>query len=196
MQNVSVNVEIPDVIKKEQLIPYNITHDQVVNSVTNEDVKKVIKLGINMTLILFLKKLNDYYLFVGSQWKSESQTLQIANVLKIANDFLRNVSIDNPLAVLEKFSNEVGYNIEIGDQNAKFIHDATIRITPASNQTFLKTLYGNLKITDDYSKKAGPYIGFFHFRSLPNSTYVDISLACFINVEKYTNYLQTNGFLE
>lgn len=191
-----MNVVIPDVIKKEQLIPYDITRDQVVDTVTNEDVKKVINLGHNMTLIFFLKKLNDYYLFVGSQWKSESKTLQVANVLIIANESLRNVSIDNPLAVLEQFSNEIGYNIEIGDQNSKFIHDATIRITPASNQSFLKTLYGNLKITDDDSKKVGPYIGFFYFRSLPNTTYVDISLACFISVEKYTNYLRTNGFME
>ena len=148
-----MKIDIPDVIEKEQLIPYNITHDQVDNTVTHEDIKKVIKLGRNMTIILFLKKFNNHYLFVDSRWISESQTLQVINVLIIPDQFIQNMPIDNPLAVLEQFSYKVGYNIEIGDQNEKFIHDATIRIRLAPNQDFYKTLYSSMKITDDDSKR-------------------------------------------
>jgi hypothetical protein len=41
---------------------------------------------------------------------------------------VQNINIKNPLAVLEQFANEFGYEIDIGGQKSKFIHDARIPI--------------------------------------------------------------------
>jgi hypothetical protein len=191
-----VKVIIPDVTKENHLTPYNITHERVVETVTYEDVKKIINLGRNFTVIMFLKNFKNHYLFVDSKWDTSTKLLEVSSVLIIPEQFVSTMSIENPLAVLEQFSNKIGYNIEIGDQNSKFIHDATVQLPIINDSEFVKLLYRKLKITDDEGKKAGPYIGNFLFRRVLNTSYVDIALAYFINVQKYTDYLRASGLLD
>jgi hypothetical protein len=103
-----------------------------------------------------------------------------------------------PLAVLEQFAKEFGYDIEIADQKSKFIHDARIQVPFINSMDdFTKILYTNIRLSDNESYNIGACLGdmLASAQELGGKFYVDISLAYFINTDKYTEYLKSNHLI-
>jgi hypothetical protein len=122
----------------------------------------------------------------------------ISSAFIIDQQLIKNIHIDNPLAILEQFANEFGYDVEIGDQKSKFIHDARIEIPfDSTMDDFPNLLHSNIKLSDNGSYDIGACVGdmIANPQELGGKVYVDISLAYYINTDKYTQYLKSNHFI-
>jgi hypothetical protein len=184
-------------VKQNYLIPFNITSDQVVETVTHQDEKKVINFS-DYTVILFLKKFNNHYLFVDGRWKPLTNSLLVASVFIVDKHIIQNIGVKNPLAVLEQFANEFGYEIGIGGQKSKFIHDARIAIPHVdSGEELSRVIYNTIKISDN-GNNVGSYTGdmLVKVEDLGGGRlYLNVSLAYFISVDKYSEYLKSNNYI-
>src|SRR5215208_5581112 len=116
-----MKVIIPKFTREVFLTPVSISEEQVHDTLHNEDIKKIIKYG-DYTIILFLKKFNGYSLLADGRWNPESKSLLLSAVYKIFSHILNDLNIQNLLLILQKFAQDFGYNIEIGDQYNKFIY--------------------------------------------------------------------------
>lgn len=113
---------------------------------------------------------------------------------------LQNIAIENPLEVLELFANECGYQIEIGGQKGKLIHDAEIKIPNLNPNDTLQAIVQNniildnrLKITEVTEGLLGDCLA--SPKNVGGILHILISLAYFINVNKYTNYLRSKNLM-
>jgi hypothetical protein len=148
-----------DVVRDQYLTPFKITPERIKETVTHEDVKKTIKLH-DYIFLLFMKKYDSYYILVIGRWNPSSFSLLISSAYIIDQQLIKNIYIDNPLAVLEQSAKEFGYDVELGDQKSKFIHDARIQIPSASTMAdFSNILNANLKLSDNGSYNIRPCIG-------------------------------------
>ncbi len=145
-------------------------------------------------IILFLKKFDSHYILVDGRWKPSSFSLLISSAFIVDQQLIKNLPIDNPLAVLEQFAKEFGYEIKIGDQKSKFIHDARLEI-PIENEMddITKVLNDNISILNE----GGEYLEDMLVRPqiLEGKIYVDVALAYCISTEKYRQYLKSNNFI-
>ena len=126
-----MHVIIEDVVSDNYLIPYKITREQINETVTHETAKKIMNLS-GHTVILFLKKFDSHYILVDGRWNSSTSSLNISNAFIFNEELIKNIPIDNPLAVLQHFANQFGMEIRIGDQKGKFIDYFRIE-TPIEN---------------------------------------------------------------
>ncbi len=193
-----MNVIINDVVKNNYLTPFNITLEQINETVIKEDVKKPINFP-GFTVILFLKKFDNHYILVDGRWNPSLFSLLISSAFIIDQQLIKNIPINNPLAVLEQFANEFGVEITISDQKGKFIHDARIEVPIQSSMDvdIAKVIKDNISLSDDGSPAVGKYLGDLLVRpqELGGKIYVDVALAYYISVEKYSQYLKSNNFI-
>jgi hypothetical protein len=119
-------------------------------------------------------------------------------VFKAGEELIKNIQISNPLAVLELFANELGYEIEIGDQKSKFIHDGVMKIPNYDpKEEITNVVFQNVAIIDDGSKIKEGFLGdlLANPKDIGGTLRVDIALAYFISIKKYTEYLTSNNLM-
>jgi hypothetical protein len=192
-----LNVVIGDEIDDLYLKPFNISREKVIETVNKEDVRKPMNFG-DYTIILYLKNFGKHYLLVDGRWKPISSTLVISAVYIVDQQIIHNIDANNPLAVLERFAEEFGYEIELGDQKSKFIHDSRIKIPTVDNiGDFTSLIKNSMRITDNGSTDIGSYLGDYLAKpeQFEENLYANIALAYFISIDKYTQYLKTKKFL-
>jgi hypothetical protein len=194
-----MHVIIQDVVRDNYLIPFKITREQINETVTHETAKKIINFS-GYTVILFLKKFDSHYMLVDGRWNSSISSLNISNAFIFNEELIKDIAIDNPLAVLEHFANQFGVEIRIGDQRGKFIDYVTIE-TPVekvrSNEDIANIILRNISHSDNELSSTGGYLTEMVHRAqiLGGKLYIELSLLYRINNEKYTEYLKSNNFI-
>ena len=121
-----MEVRIAENIKQDYLEPFGITEEEVEDTVTKNDSKKELHYG-DYHIILFLKKISKgYHLLVDG--RRHDPEILIASAFKVFPHTIHGFDVSNPLIILQRFAENFGYNMVIGDQYNRFIYDATIRI--------------------------------------------------------------------
>jgi hypothetical protein len=194
-----MNVIIQDVVRDNYLIPFKITREQINETVTHETAKKIINLS-GYTVILFLKQFDSHYVLVDGRWNPSTSSLNISNAFIFNEELIRNIPIDNPLAVLQHFANQFGVEIKIGDQKGKFIDYARIE-SPVenvrSNEDIANMIFHNISHSNNEPSITGGHLTEMVHRTqvLGDKLYVELSMLYRINTEKYTEYLKSNNFV-
>jgi hypothetical protein len=194
-----MHVIIQDVVSDNYLIPFKITREQINETVTHETAKKIINFS-GYTVILFLKKFDSHYILVDGRWNSSTSSLNISNAFIFNEELIKNIPIDNPLAVLQHFANQFGIEIRIGDQKGKFIDYFRIE-TPIenvrSNEDVANIIFHSISHSDNELASTEGYLTEMVHRVqvLGNKLYIELSLLYRINIEKYTEYLKSNNFI-
>jgi hypothetical protein len=196
-----MNVIIDPVLEDRYLNPFGINREQINDTVIHEDVKKLMHFG-EFTLILFLKKFNGYYVLIDGRWHPSSFSLLISSAFKIDQQLIGNISIENPLAILEKLANEFGADITMGDQTARFIHDARIeiRLKPQKDEDFMTLVNRHISFSENgvpITIIGGNYVGDMLARPQQSGEklFADIALLYRINVDRYRRHLQSNNLI-
>jgi hypothetical protein len=195
-----MKVIIQDVVRDNYLIPFNITSEQINETVTHETVKKIINLS-GYTVILFLRKFDSYYILVDGRWDSSTSSLNISNAFIFHEELVKNIPTDNPLTILKHFVNQFGVEIRIGDRKSKFIDYVRIE-APAENikrsEDIANMILQNISHSDEELSNAGEaYLTEMVHRVqvLGTKLYIELSLLYRINTEKYSEYLKANNFI-
>jgi len=194
-----MNVIIQDVVRDNYLIPFKITREQINETVTHETAKKIINLS-GYTVILFLKQFDSHYVLVDGRWNPSTSSLNISNAFIFNEELVRNIPIDNPLAVLQHFANQFGVEIKIGDQKGKFIDYARIE-SPVenvrSNEDIANMIFHNISHSNNEPSNTGGHLTEMVHRAQVSGDklYIELSMLYRINTEKYTEYLKSNNFL-
>jgi hypothetical protein len=194
-----MNVIIQDVVRDNYLIPFKITREQINETVTHETAKKIINLS-GYTVILFLKQFDSHYVLVDGRWNSSTSSLNISNAFIFNEELIRNIPIDNPLAVLQHFANQFGVEIKIGDQKGKFIDYARIE-SPVenvrSNEDIANMIFHNISHSNNEPSNTGGHLTEMVHRAQVSGgkRYIELSMLYRINTEKYTKYLKSNNFI-
>lgn len=194
-----MNVIIQDVVRDNYLIPFKITREQINETVTHETAKKIINLS-GYTVILFLKQFDSHYVLVDGRWNPSTSSLNISNAFIFNEELVRNIPIDNPLAVLQHFANQFGVEIRIGDQKGKFIDYVRIE-SPVenvrSNEDIANMIFHNISHSNNEPPNTGGYLTEMVHRAQVSGgkLYIELSLLYRINTEKYTEYLKSNSFI-
>jgi hypothetical protein len=194
-----MNVIIQDVVRDNYLIPFKITREQINETVTHETAKKIINLS-GYTVILFLKQFDSHYVLVDGRWNSSTSSLNISNAFIFNEQLIRNIPIDNPLAVLQHFANQFGVEIKIGDQKGKFIDYVRIE-SPVENvrssEDIANMIFHNISHSNNEPSNTGDYLTEMVHRAQISGgkLYIELSLLYRINTEKYTEYLKSNNFI-
>jgi hypothetical protein len=196
-----MSINIADVLRDRYLIPFNITREQVEETIIDEDVRKTMNFG-DLVVILLLKKFDNYYIFVDARSNLTFSQINVASAFKIDQQLIGGVSIDNPITVLKQLANNFGADVSIGGQTSKFIHDAQVEF-PKENRT-------NSEIESEVFRRiafsengvpiiviGGNYVGdsLVGHRELGDKVHVDVVLAYQINADRYRRYLQSNNLL-
>jgi hypothetical protein len=194
-----MNVIIQDVVRDNYLIPFKITREQINETVTHETAKKIINFS-GYTVILFLKQFDSHYVLVDGRWNSSTSSLNISNAFIFNEQLIRNIPIDNPLAVLQHFANQFGVEIKIGDQKGKFIDYVRIE-SPVENvrssEDIANMIFHNISHSNNEPSNTGGYLTEMVHRAQVSGgkLYIELSLLYRINTEKYTKYLKSNNFI-
>jgi hypothetical protein len=178
------------------LKPFNIiTPEKFQTAIEKHDSLKRINFH-NYKVIYILKKFDNHYLLIDCR-NERPDEITVFKVFILGEQLIKTISIDNTLSVLEKFVNEFGYQIKIGDQIGKFIQDAEIKIPYDHSNNLQKKIEDNIEITDNGKPITSPGI----ISTVVNSKILDgiehIELAFFysINYGKYVNYLKSNNLM-
>jgi len=174
-----------DLFKNESSKKFNITEEEVRQTITGCDDYKRINLGSNQQILIYLKKLSaGYYLLVDCQLKGNQNIVQCA--YKIYPDLFAEFASNEPMIVLEKFAQKYGLTIQIGNHEEKFTAGDSfpagtaqstqniVRILNPSNHSFIQSMM--IRMRDEGGLK-----------------YVDVSLAYCIDTTEYLNYLSANS---
>ena len=194
-----MNVIIEDVVRDNYLIPFKITREQINETVTHETVKKIINFS-GYTVILFLKKFDSHYILVDGRWNSSTSSLNISNAFMFHEGLIENISLDNPLAVLQHFANQFGVEIRIGDQKGKFIDYVRLE-TPLENVRsagdVANIILHSISHSDNELSDTGGYLTEMIHRAqvIGGKLYIELSMLYRINTEKYTKYLKSNNLI-
>ena len=171
---------------------FNISPDKVVYSIQNPDSVKRINFQ-NYKVIYVLKKFENYYLLIDC--RSEiGEEVKVDSVFIIGEQLVQNIPIENPLTILERFANEFGYQLEIGDQTGKFIHDVEIKI-PHNHTNIKEKIRNNTLITDDgrLINAIGLMSTVADSKIIGGIEHINIVFFYCISLNKYMYYLKTNN---
>ncbi|MDQ4015822.1 MAG: hypothetical protein M3136_08690 [Thermoproteota archaeon] len=194
-----MNVIVQDVVRDNYLIPFKITREQINETVTHETAKKIINFS-GYTVILFLRKFENHYILVDGRWNSSTSSLNISNAFRFHEELIKNIPIDNPLAVLQHFANQFGVEIRIGDQKGKFIDYVRLE-TPLeyvrSTGDVANIILRSISHSDNELSSTGEYLTEMVHRAqvLGGKLYVELSMLYRINTKKYTEYLKSNNLI-
>jgi hypothetical protein len=173
---------------------FNITPDKVIHSIKNPDSNKIINLQ-TYKVIYVLKKFDNYYLLIDAR-NETGEEVKIDSVFMIGEQLVQNISIENPLTVLELFANEFGYQLEIGDYTGKCIQHAKIKI-PHNHTSIKKKILNNTAITDDGRLINGTILLSLAADSkvIDEIEHINIFFFYCISLNKYMYYLKTNNLI-
>jgi len=174
-----------DLFKNESSKKFNISEEEVRQTITGCDNYKRINLGPNHQILIYLKKLSTgYYLLVDCQLKGDQNVVQ--NAYKIFPDLFSEFESDEPMIVLEKFAQKFGLTIQIGTNEEKFIAGDSFPVdTSQQQQNIVKILNPtNHSFTQSMMIRMRDEVG---------AKFVDISLAYCIDTHEYLNYLSNNS---
>ena len=141
-------------------------------------------------------------IFVDARSNPSFSQINIASAFKIDQQLIGNISIENPIAVLEQLANSFGADVSIGGQTSKFVHAARIEITIQNrvNVDIVSEMYRNISFSENgvpITTIGGNYVGDLLARpkELEGKIYVDVMLAYQINADRYRRYLQSHNLL-
>ena len=124
------------------------------------------------------------------------EEVKIDSVFIIGEQLVQNISIENPLAILELFANEFGYQLEVGDYTGNFVQNIEIKI-PHNHTSIKKKILYNTLITDD--GKIVNAIGLIstvaNSKVIKGIEYINIYFFYCISLNKYMYYLKTNNLI-
>jgi hypothetical protein len=118
-----VEIIVQDEIKYAYLFPFMINLHQVIDTINNPDSTKTIHQH-DYRLSLFLKKFDSYFILVDG--RPNPPSILVSGAFKFHQHLVRDLPLDNPLAMLEQFAKKVGYEIRTGEEKSKFIHAAEL----------------------------------------------------------------------
>jgi hypothetical protein len=193
-----MEVLIQDLVRNNYLIPFRITDDHINETVDHPTGSKTIDFG-GYILTLFLRKFDNHFILVDGR-RGATSPLNISSAFKFDHSLIENLPISNVLEVLQRFANEFGAEIRIGDQTGKFIHSATIRVPRANVRGFedlQRIVSQNIIITDNERPTNGGFLMDMvqNARELGSDLEVTLALVYCINTERYTTYLRSNNLL-
>jgi hypothetical protein len=173
---------------------FNISPDKVIHSIKNPDSNKIINLQ-TYKVIYVLKKFDNYYLLIDARNETREE-VKIDSVFIVDEQLVQNISIENPLVVIELFANEFGYQLEIGNQTGKFIQNAKIKI-PHNYTSIKKKILYNTAITDDGRLINGTVLLSLAADSkvIDEGEHINIFFFYCISLNKYMYYLKTNNLI-
>lgn len=177
-------------IREQYLLPFNITDDEVYDTILHEDIRKVIPLDHDDKLIMFLKAKQDFYLLVDG--RQSGDYLGVYAVFKILSKTAKKANINNPLAALQVLAAECGYEIQIGEQRGKFILDATVPITKLHSEDQYNRVMSQLIGVHGWDKNSNDVAlkdVLVKWRQGQDHDNMGVALAYAISTNKYMQYL-------
>jgi hypothetical protein len=180
---------IESYIEKNYLKPFDIDKEEVENAVKNFTYHKTINFQ-GYTIVLIVKKYPKYLMLIDGRWQSSDRSLLVTSVFILGEELVIGIDVSNPLAVLERFCQEFGYTISVGDQQSRFIHYGQIDMVDSSKANTVDIIRNYVKITDN-GMNVEDYLGDIRMRPVNLGGYylIEIALAYCINNDKYSIYL-------
>jgi hypothetical protein len=174
---------------------FNISQDKVVYSIQNPDSVKRINFQ-NYKVIYVLKKFENYYLLIDCRSEIGEEEITVDSVFIVGEQLVQSISIENPLAILERFVNKFGYQLEICGQIGKFIHDVEIKM-PHNHTNINQKIRNNTLITDDGKliNAIGLMSTVADSKVIGRIEYINIFFFYCISLNKYMYYLKTNNLI-
>ena len=175
---------------------FNISPDKVIHCIENPDSKKIINLQ-TYQVIYVIKKFDNYYLLIDARNENiGEEEVKIDSVFIVSKELVKNISIENPLVILELFANKFGLQLEIGDYTDKFIQNAEIKI-PHNNTSIKKKILYNTVITDDGRLINGTVLSSLVADSkvIDEIEHINIFFFYCISLNKYMYYLKINNLM-
>ena len=191
-----MKIIVDEETEKIYLKRFNISIDKVIYSIENPDRKKVVDIQ-NFKLIYILKKFDNYYLLINGRIDTDTE-IKIDRVFIISEHFLKNISIENPLEIIELFVKEFGYQLEIANHTGKFIQNVKLKILASRHTSIKKKILYNTLITDDDGRLISG-TGLLSLgadsKIIDGIEYIDIFFFYCISLNKYMYYLKTNKLI-
>ncbi|HJT82973.1 MAG TPA: hypothetical protein VJ697_00700 [Nitrososphaeraceae archaeon] len=191
-----MKIIVDEETEKIYLKRFNISIDKVICSIENPDSKKIVNIQ-NFKLISVLKKFDNYYLLINGRIDTDTE-IKIDRVFIIGEHLLKNISIENPLEIIEQFANEFGYQLEIANHTGKFIQNVKLKIL-ANRHTSIKKkiLYNTLITADDGRIISGTGLLSLCADSkiIDGIEHIDIFFFFCISLNKYMYHLKTNKLI-
>jgi hypothetical protein len=191
-----LKIIVDEETEKIYLKRFNISIDKVIYSIENPDRKKVVDIQ-NFKLIYILKKFDNYYLLINGRIDTDTE-IKIDRVFIISEHFLKNISIENPLEIIELFVKEFGYQLEIANHTGKFIQNVKLKILASRHTSIKKKILYNTLITDDDGRLISG-TGLLSLgadsKIIDGIEYIDIFFFYCISLNKYMYYLKTNKLI-
>ena len=191
-----MKIIVDEETEKIYLKRFNISIDKVIYSIENPDRKKVVDIQ-NFKLIYILKKFDNYYLLINGRIDTDTE-IKIDRVFIISEHFLKNISIENPLEIIELFVKEFGYQLEIANHTGKFIQNVKLKILASRHTSIKKKILYNTLITDDDGRLISG-TGLLSLgadsKIIDGIEYIDIFFFYCISLNKYTYDLKTNNLI-
>ena len=191
-----MKIIVDEETEKIYLKRFNISIDKVIYSIENPDRKKVVDIQ-NFKLIYIQKKFDNYYLLINGRIDTDTE-IKIDRVFIISEHFLKNISIENPLEIIELFVKEFGYQLEIANHTGKFIQNVKLKILASRHTSIKKKILYNTLITDDDGRLISG-TGLLSLgadsKIIDGIEYIDIFFFYCISLNKYMYYLKTNKLI-
>jgi len=190
-----LKVILDETTDKVYLKRFSISPDKVIQSIENPDSKKIINLQ-TYQVIYVLKKFDNYYLLIDARKETAGEEVKIDSLFMIDEQLVQNISIENPLTVIELFVNEFGYQLEIANQTSKFIQNVEIKILH-NHTSIKKKILNNTMITDDgrLINAKGLLSLVADSKVIDGIEHINIYFFYCISLNKYMYYLKTNNLM-
>jgi hypothetical protein len=120
-------IVIPNEVRLHYLIPSRIKDAQIDQTVTNPTHRRDINFG-DYAVRLFLRRYDGRFILVDTRQESPTAPQVIESAFTFNQELIENIPNDNVLAVLERFANEFGVDINIGNQRGRFFQDARVTV--------------------------------------------------------------------
>ena len=159
---------------------FSIAEEEVSQVALNPESKSVVKAGNASRIYLFGRPPGKQYsLLVEGQWSAPY--LNVIAAFKVLPEML-NGKDNEPVAVLRSLATSFGVPLKVGDFQATFIASRSFELRSKDDRT--------LKIL---TNKGGHFAQTMHssFRHEGDRTFLDVSLAYCLDVDKMADYLNS-----
>ncbi len=186
----SINLE--DRTSNTYLKPLNLGKQLAEEAIRNPTYHRFINLDESFTIGIFIKKYRDYNMLVQTRQGPNNHS-NVYSVFVLDDSFFNNVNEVNPLLVLDNFVKRFGYDLEIGSQKGKIIHDESVKLSEGEKFNPMKFFSDHIKIKDEGIEGINPELIIeMRPRDLDGSVFVDIAIAYSINMSLYLSFVKSD----
>ncbi len=176
-----LNIIFTNPYKNEFEKKFQIAESHVRNIINNPfKISTVSEDGL--TISIYLSQLIDKKFYILVWTEIQGNNLQVKSAFKLLKGFVEEEHVNDPKWILQKFVNEFGLVIQVGEQVGKFIYKEDILVKPSLTPT-------NLLTFNNFQNHAFFGSQYFKIIESPGHKVVKCFLIFFIDVDRYLSWI-------